>query len=271
MITTCSGLPDPVLDDIAALERRVVDADGGRLKLEWRSLRSRAVQDVLVHDGGRLIGFVGVYRHGGEPELTGMIDPAYRRRGFGTAALTRALELEHDTPAVLLVVPWASAGGHRLAQTVGGVFAHAEHALLQRAAPASCDEPAGLQVRPADEADRGAIRRLLQLGFGDTGDVGDRLAHTSVAELDGQLVAGLVVERQGERAGVYGFVLEPQLRGRGLGRAVLGRVCRELRADGVREVHLEVEVDNERALGLYTSLGFEPVTTEDYYRVPAIT
>jgi hypothetical protein len=31
---------------------------------------------------------------------------------------------------------------------------------------------------------------------------------------------------------------------------------------------LEVAVDNERALHLYTSLGFAPNTTEDYYRPP---
>jgi len=30
---------------------------------------------------------------------------------------------------------------------------------------------------------------------------------------------------------------------------------------------LEVAVENEHALGLYTSLGFTRVTTEDYYAV----
>jgi ribosomal protein S18 acetylase RimI-like enzyme len=33
----------------------------------------------------------------------------------------------------------------------------------------------------------------------------------------------------------------------------------------MRRVGLEVAVENERALGLYTSIGFRPVTTEDYY------
>jgi ribosomal protein S18 acetylase RimI-like enzyme len=45
-------------------------------------------------------------------------------------------------------------------------------------------------------------------------------------------------------------------------------VCRRLRADGARRIGLEVEVDNEHALGLYTSLGFERVSTEDYFRLP---
>ncbi len=269
MIASRTGLPDDLLDEIAQLERRVVAADGGRLKLEWTSLRSRSVDDVVVREDGRLVGFVGVYRHGGpEPELTGMVDPGHRRRGLGTAAVARALGLVGDAPSALLVVPRDSTGGHRLARKAGGVFAHAEHALRQSVAPARGVEPPGLRVRPAQEADRGAVGQLLHDGFGDTGDIGDRLGGTVVAELDGRLVASLIVEHQGERAGVYGFVVDPALRGRGIGRAVLGRVCRELHAGDVREVQLEVEVDNERALGLYTGLGFEPVTTEDYYRLP---
>jgi len=35
-----------------------------------------------------------------------------------------------------------------------------------------------------------------------------------------------------------------------------------------RTVHLEVATDNDRALNLYTSLGFQPVITEDYYALP---
>jgi hypothetical protein len=31
---------------------------------------------------------------------------------------------------------------------------------------------------------------------------------------------------------------------------------------------LDVAVDNDRALGLYTSLGFTPIASEDYYAVP---
>jgi ribosomal protein S18 acetylase RimI-like enzyme len=31
---------------------------------------------------------------------------------------------------------------------------------------------------------------------------------------------------------------------------------------------LEVDVDNDRALTLYTSVGFTPITTEDYFALP---
>jgi ribosomal protein S18 acetylase RimI-like enzyme len=49
---------------------------------------------------------------------------------------------------------------------------------------------------------------------------------------------------------------------------VLHRLCRRALADGATAVHLEVATDNDRALNLYTSLGFRPVITEDYYALP---
>jgi len=70
---------------------------------------------------------------------------------------------------------------------------------------------------------------------------------------------------------VYGFAVDPARQGRGIGRDVLRRVCHQLRREGVGTIGLEVEVDNDSALGLYTSLGFVRVTTEDYFAVPLAT
>jgi ribosomal protein S18 acetylase RimI-like enzyme len=47
-------------------------------------------------------------------------------------------------------------------------------------------------------------------------------------------------------------------------------LCRTARADGATAIDLEVATDNDRALNLYTSLGFRPVTTEDYYALPGL-
>jgi ribosomal protein S18 acetylase RimI-like enzyme len=119
------------------------------------------------------------------------------------------------------------------------------------------------------------VARLLELGFGDPADdVADRLAspgeHTLVIELSGSAVGTMRVIRDGNDAAIYGFVIDPTQQGRGLGREALRRVCEELRADGVHHVRLEVAVENDRALRLYTSLGFTPVATEDYYALPGV-
>ena len=63
-------------------------------------------------------------------------------------------------------------------------------------------------------------------------------------------------------------MIDPAWRGRGIGRAALGRACEQLRAEGTHRVGLEVDTENDRALTLYTSIGFTPVATEDYFALP---
>jgi ribosomal protein S18 acetylase RimI-like enzyme len=91
---------------------------------------------------------------------------------------------------------------------------------------------------------------------------------TLVVERDGELIGTVRLVPEGDRAGVYGFAVHPGHQGRGIGRDVLHRVCRTARAAGAGAVHLEVATGNDRALRLYTSLGFRPVITEDYYTLP---
>ncbi|GIF22165.1 ribosomal protein S18 acetylase RimI-like enzyme [Actinoplanes tereljensis] len=272
MVTLSAGLSPAALQAIADLEHRVVAADGGRLKLEWNALRNRsgqAAEDVLWWDGDRLLGFLGVYAHGApELELAGMVDPAARGRGIGTALLTAGLELcrEREHTSVLLVVPRPSTAGRALAERHGGRLDHSEHALEMLDEPVYVPADPRITVRPAAEADQPAVREILRLGFGwDPPESAGRDPETLVVEQDGHPIGTARLHREGDRAGVYGFVIHPDLQGQGIGRDVLHRMCRTARADGATVVHLEVATDNDRALHLYTSLGFHPVITEDYY------
>lgn len=278
MLQLAHGLPRSALDAIAALERRVVDADGGRLKLEWGSLSTRPgdrVDDLLWWQDTRLVGFLGLYAFGTSVELAGMVDPASRRNGIATALLDAALPLCHERgyrPA-LLVVPGRSAAGRSLALHRGAVLDHSEHALVLRGEPAEGPSDPTISVRRAVPADAHEVARLLQIGFGfpATGiadQLGSDREQTLLIEQAGAVVGTLRLTRTGEDAGVYGFVVDAAWQGRGIGRDALRRVCRQLRSEGARQVGLEVTVDNDRALGLYTSMGFTPVTTEDYYALP---
>ena len=95
---------------IAELERQVIEADGGRLKLEWGRLRRRSgrrVEDLLWSEDGRLLGFLGFYGFGSSLELTGMVAPYARRRGVGPALLDDAVPLCRGLGyrKALLIVP----------------------------------------------------------------------------------------------------------------------------------------------------------------------
>jgi ribosomal protein S18 acetylase RimI-like enzyme len=271
-----AGLTPDELAAIAGLEQRVVAADGGRLKLEWDSLRGRsgeAVEDVLWWDSGQLVGFLGLYAFGGANlELAGMVDPLARRRGIATALLDTAAELarERGRDCVLLVCPRATETGAGFAAARAAALDHSEHALVLGGEPVDGAADPSLVLRPARDEDGDDVNRLLEAGFGHRpAATRPSLEHGHyVVERDGSIVSYLRLTMVDGVGGVYGFVVDPQSRGRGIGRDVLRRACRQLRGQGAERVGLEVAVENEHALGLYTSLGFEPVVTEDYYRLP---
>ena len=275
MIDLRAGLSPAALDAIADLERRVVAADGGRLKLEWKTLRNRSgpdVEDVLWWDGDQLLGFLGIYAHAAPTlELAGMVDPAARRRGIGTALLDAGHRLcrERAHDAVLLVVPRPSDAGRSLALRRGAGHDHSEHALQLPGEPAEVPADPTITVREAAPDDRAALREILRLGFGwEPPESSDRDPSALVVERDGRPIGTARLHLDGDRAGVYGFAIHPGHQGRGIGRDVLHRLCRMARANGATTVELEVATDNDRALNLYTSVGFRPVTTEDYYALP---
>ena len=276
VLEQAAGLTSGALQAIAGLERRVVEADGGRLKLEWDSLRGRSgdrVEDLLWWEGERLLGFIGIYGFGESPELAGMVAPDARRRGIGSALLDAAVPLcrERGDRQPLLVVPRQSIAGTRLALSRGGTLDHSEHHLVLSGEPASGPHKPEISLRPATGVDVPLVVSLLERGFGWSGpdDLGDRLERTALIELGGAIVGTLFLERDDdEEASIFGFAVEPSLQGRGIGRAALRHACEQLRADGARRISLDVDVANDRALGLYTSIGFTPVTTEDYFALP---
>jgi ribosomal protein S18 acetylase RimI-like enzyme len=71
-------------------------------------------------------------------------------------------------------------------------------------------------------------------------------------------VAGIAVCRFFSDVGwVTQLGVDPSVRRRGLGRAVLAEACLRLGSAGPRIIGLGVEAENRQALGLYRSLGFE--------------
>lgn len=275
VLEQAAGLTSGALQAIAELERRVVEADGGRLKLEWETLRGRngdRVEDLLWWEGERLLGFLGIYGFGETPELAGMVAPDARRRGIGAALLDAAVPLcrERGDRQPLLVVPRQSIAGKRRALSRGGTLDHSEHHLVLSGEPTGGPHKPEISLRPATVADVPLVVSLLEQGFGWSGpdDLGDRLERTALIELCGASVGTLFLERDDEEASIFGFAVKRSLQGRGIGRAALRQACEQVRADGARRISLDVDVANDRALGLYTSIGFTPVTTEDYFALP---
>lgn len=76
--------------------------------------------------------------------------------------------------------------------------------------------------------------------------------------LEGDTPAAMaVVARRGDEARLAAFALRPTYRGQGVGRQLMTSLLAALRGQGVRRMWLEVIRDNQAAVALYRSLGFE--------------
>jgi ribosomal protein S18 acetylase RimI-like enzyme len=264
------------LDAVASLEQRVLATDGGRLKLEWGVLRSRSgreVEDLLWWEEEQLLGFLGLY--GFSPptiEIAGMVDPDARRRGIFGALLDAAVPMCRDRGyrTALLIVPRVSAAGRAFAGRRGAAHEHSEHALVLTGAPPQGATDPQITLRTATAADAPELDALLLRAFGAPGPgvlrhLADAHSQTLVVLRDGEVVGTMRIERDGHRAAIYALAIDPPAQGRGMGREALRRACQSLSDEGIDRVRLEVAVENDRALALYTSLGFVQVATEDYF------
>jgi ribosomal-protein-alanine N-acetyltransferase len=81
-----------------------------------------------------------------------------------------------------------------------------------------------------------------------------------VAEAEGEVVGYVVVRRESvrrARAELPTFAVREDMRGRGIGSALLGQALEYLGQSGVRRVALQVSVQNQAAQRLYQRFGFK--------------
>ena len=104
--------------------------------------------------------------------------------------------------------------------------------------------------------DQGFHRAILQ-------SIGLRCGYASIVKNDRAVAWGLVVLEHAA-VGLYDVVVEPAMRGQGLGRALIKGLLRWAAERAAQSADLQVAGDNHVAQSLYYSLGFEPVYSYHY-------
>lgn len=89
-----------------------------------------------------------------------------------------------------------------------------------------------------------------------------------VLEEGGQPVSTAICVHDEDLAGLFEVATEASRRGRGHGRRVLLSALKWAQARGARTAWLQVDADNESAIGLYRSIGFAEVYRYHYRQPP---
>ena len=89
-------------------------------------------------------------------------------------------------------------------------------------------------------------------------------ARFDILEIAGRPIGRIVVDRPGDRLHIVDQAIIPELRGRGIGRAIMRALMDEAGRSDI-PVQLEVASENDPSLRLYLRLGFVPVETTQFY------
>jgi ribosomal protein S18 acetylase RimI-like enzyme len=277
------GLTQTELAEIEHLAQLCNTYDGLDLKLNWNTLRSRpqdATNDFLYYEDGLLVAFLGLYAFNSrEAEVSGMVHPAYRRRGIFSALFDAAVEecRSRHLPQILLIVEHVSAAGQAFARTLPVTYDHSEYkmALEEARIPSRFDEQ--LQFREARAEDIPCLSQITALAFGMSEHEVDWYSQQVLENSARRYYVGILknvcigkidVSLEGQAAFIYGFAVLPEYRGRGYGQQILARTIQELLTLGHEHILLEVATENRNALSLYQSCGFKETGSYDYYALP---
>ena len=149
-----------------------------------------------------------------------------------------------------LIAAWS--GRHGLAADPGSVL------LRRDPAPAAVDP----RVRPMHPGDHEPVMALHDLAFPGTHTPPSMLVASThprlVIEEGGRVVGYVAYEMQADGSGYIDYLaVEEELRGGGLGRALVSTATADLVDRGATHAHLTVREANASARALYASLGYD--------------
>ncbi|TDL30904.1 GNAT family N-acetyltransferase [Jeotgalibacillus sp. S-D1] len=268
------------LKQIDKLKKLCEETDQIQLKLneDWMQMEhSDGLKTYYSYHEDELIGFLGVYGFGSTIEACGMVHPAHRRKGVFRALTAQASrELQQlNYEKLLLNTPSASSSGKSFLATLPNHYYFTEYQMKWNSNAQSPTKMA--TIRPARKEDKELEITLDMEAFGSTREdaekhwtqfSSERRQSFYIIEHEGKSVGKVRLQRIGNELWIYGFSILPSFQGKGIGKSALQQVLVN-ESVSKRAIHLEVQADNQHALELYTSCGFEVYHAQDYYKYDA--
>ncbi|TFI48151.1 GNAT family N-acetyltransferase [Diaphorobacter sp. DS2] len=266
------------LDDIRSLQQICEETENIELKLNWDTLRSRPEDenhDYFHYDkSGKLLGYLALYSFGGPVELCGMVHPDHRRKGIFCSLFNEAVKQLTQASKLLINAPASSESAKGFIKSVPCSYSFSEYQMKRHKSAEIGTINQEVTLEKAVSSDLDFINHLDTVCF----DVPKEEAaafnnnifnceneKTFIIEYKGVKSGKIRIQIEEDAAWIYGFAVNPLFQGKGIGRSALTNAVNHQHSKGISWVHLEVAAENDHALSLYKSCGFESYGTQDYY------
>ncbi|HJV18087.1 MAG TPA: GNAT family N-acetyltransferase [Bacillales bacterium] len=269
-------LTNQQLEEIKELQKECESADEIQLKLNWDMLQersSREITDFFHFEDGVLVGFLGLYGFGNKVELCGMVKPDYRRKGIFTKLFSEAMNVieKRGFAEILLNAPTNSSFAKSFLRTVTCDYAFTEYQMQWQKKELCYSDEVSVRPSTSDDLEDEILLDIKCFGLDEAGAREFNLQMRQyqseefyIIEQEGQTVGKIRVSHLNEEAWIFGFCVDPEYQGKGIGRRVLTNIVLIEKQKGY-PIFLEVEANNLNALGLYESCGFQSYYSQDYY------
>lgn len=237
----------------------------------------------LFYHEDQLVGCLLLDRyHSDIKEVTGLVHPAWRRRGIfrQLLAAARAECLSRGIGRLLFTCETKSTSGQAFIRAIGAGREFAEHRMVLEKFQPRFQYDDHLLLREAWRDDVDDLAVILAADFGNSKErARQHVLHVwarpnqrfFIATYGGEdvgcaePVGTLRVEDMPQELGIYGFFVRPEYRERGHGRQIIEEAIATIRANSSKLIMLEVDTNNFTAMNLYRSLGFVIERTYEYY------
>lgn len=279
MITSTPQLNPIQMHDLKDLKSLCIKNDGNVPNLYPHILSQPRTLPaaLLAYARGRLIGFLSVFFFYEESvEISLLIAPTERRKGLAKKLLRAIIPLIQSYNFPTLIFSSPSGLNDEWLSHLGFTYQHTEyHMKRDTLSPLLNPGHPGI-IRSMEESDVPALIHLDEVCFSKKQVesqerfnylINDKSYQIFVMLENNHPVAKAHLRWESGGATLSDIAVLPSLQGQGLGTSLIAHCINFALSDGKPHINLDVETNNERALHLYTRLGFLKANSCDYWKI----
>lgn len=279
MITATHQLTAIQLADLAILSTECAKKDGSipNLYIHILSQPRSLPASLLFYEQDKLIGFISAFFfYTNTVEIALIVAPDYRKKGIAKELFRTIAPLlqQHDITHLIFSAP--SQLHKEWLPKRGLEYTHTEYYMERTELHPLLNYNKSLAFRTASVQDIPLLNTLDEACFPSKHDhfddrfqhiIDDRNYHIVIAMLNNKPIGKAHLRWNEQGATLSDIAIIPSLQAQGYGTALITHCVNKALSEGKSLLNLDVEAHNQRALGLYTRLGFFIKNACDYWSI----